>query len=226
VAVVVPAPEPDVTEPFGIDMCQREHHGPDSGNTATSTSLLDRIKVQDEEAWGQLVRLYSPLIYSWCRRFDLDPDDAADALQNVFQAVHARVGGFRRGGEGAFRKWLWTITRSKIMDCHRAHGRQLEEKGRGGTDAQQRLLDVPEAEPAFEHLPSNDPDSNSILLQGLEPVRAELTERTWQAFWRAVVHGEPTAQIASDLDMTPNAVRKAKCRVLHRLRQRLADLIE
>src|SRR5262245_59054250 len=62
------------------------------------------------------------------------------------------------------------------------------------------------------------------------PVRPRKTchtfeERTWQAFWRAAVDGQAPAVIAEDLDVTPAAVRKARSRVLHRLRQEVGDLI-
>jgi len=57
-------------------------------------------------------------------------------------------------------------------------------------------------------------------------VRGEFEERTWTAFWQAAVEGQSPADIAEDLGMTPAAIRKAKSRVLHRLRQEVGDLIE
>ena len=59
----------------------------------------------------------------------------------------------------------------------------------------------------------------------LELVRGEFEERTWQAFWRAAVEGQTPADIATDLGMSPAAVRKAKSRVLRRLREEIGDLI-
>jgi len=59
----------------------------------------------------------------------------------------------------------------------------------------------------------------------LELVRGEFEERTWQAFWRAAVQGQAPADIATDLGMSPAAVRKVKSRVLRRLREELGDLI-
>jgi hypothetical protein len=34
--------------------------------TSTSTSLLNRVKHQDPEAWTRLVELYGPMVYRWC----------------------------------------------------------------------------------------------------------------------------------------------------------------
>jgi DNA-directed RNA polymerase specialized sigma24 family protein len=57
-------------------------------------------------------------------------------------------------------------------------------------------------------------------------VQAEFEERTWQAFWRATIDEEPTADIAADLGMSAGAVRKAKFRVLRRLRSEFENLID
>ena len=41
----------------------------------------------------------------------------------------------------------------------------------------------------------------------------------WQAFWKVQMEGRATDEVGAELGMTPAAVRKAKLRVLHRLRQ-------
>ena len=55
----------------------------------TSVSLVDRLKWDDPEGWRRHVRLYGPLIYRWCRRGRLQPEDAADVVQEVFRTVAA-----------------------------------------------------------------------------------------------------------------------------------------
>src|SRR5947209_20533536 len=87
------------------------------GSAGTSLSLLERVRAADPQAWQRLVHVYSPLIFSWCRRTGLGPDDAADVMQDVWQAVSAAIGRFRRSAEsGTFRGWVWTITRNKLRD--------------------------------------------------------------------------------------------------------------
>src|SRR5207249_4270036 len=76
-------------------------------STATSRSLLDRLKADDAAAWDRLVGLYAPLMSRWCRRWDLPEQDIADVLQEVFQAVATHIGGFRKERAGdTFRGWL------------------------------------------------------------------------------------------------------------------------
>ena len=53
----------------------------------------------------------------------------------------------------------------------------------------------------------------------MELVQAEFEERTWSAFWRTVVEGRPTGDVADELDMKIASVYQAKSRVLRRLRQ-------
>lgn len=192
---------------------------------STSTSLLERVKAHRPEAWQRLAEFYSPVVYSWCRHCSVPPQDAADVLQDVFWAVHLGIANFRRQGPSdSFRGWLWTITRNKIRDHFRARAKQPEAKG--GTDAQLQLLQLPQAEPDARDDSTGSCKAPSLFLAGLELIRLEFEERTWQAFWQAAVQGQPTAHIAADLDMSVNAVRKAKSRVLRRLRQEFRGLID
>jgi len=185
---------------------------------STSASLLQRVKTQDPEAWQRLVRLYGPLVYHWCRISGLKGEDTADIVQEVFCAVAPGIAGFRGGRPGSFRAWLRTVTRNKIHDLFRRRQGQAEAKG--GTTAQQQLLEVPQPPELTE-----PPDAEDALWRrAVELVRAEFEDRTWQAFWRVAVDGQPPVGVAEELSMTVHAVYQAKYRVLGRVRQELSDL--
>jgi RNA polymerase sigma-70 factor (ECF subfamily) len=189
----------------------------------TSLSLLARVRLNQPDAWERLVDLYAPLVYHWCRRSDLGPEDTADVFQEVFRAVAEHIGGFHRDRAGdTFRGWLRTITQNKIRDHFRR--RAGEPQAGGGTDAQRRLLAVPEEEPG------EDPSEAGLLhrqLHGvLEGIRGEFEERTWQAFWQVQMEGRAPAEVGTELDMTAAAVRKAKFRVLRRLREEMGELLD
>ena len=66
---------------------------------------------------------------------------------------------------------------------------------------------------------------HQVLRRVLETIRGEFEPRTWQAFWLVQVDGKGTDEVGAVLAMTPAAVRKAKRRVLVRLRQELGDLL-
>ena len=191
----------------------------------TSVSLVARVQGNDADAWDRMVRLYSPLVYTWCRQHGLPSHDASDVLQEVFRAVHRTVGKFRREKKSdSFRGWLWTITRNKVRD----HFRALANRPRpaGGTDAQMRFAELPEEEPATDVSLAASDGKGSPFYGALELVRAEFEDKTWQAFWRVTVEEKTTADVAEALGMSVNAVRLAKSRVLRRLRTELEGLID
>jgi RNA polymerase sigma-70 factor (ECF subfamily) len=177
--------------------------------------------MDDAAAWDQLVALYAPLVYRWCRRWDLPEQEIADILQEVFQAVATHIASFRKSeGGDTFRGWLRTIARNKVNDHFRRQGREPE--GAGGTDAQARLAGVPESPP--ESGSSSDDRADRLLLgRVLDLIRDEFEPRTWQAFWRTAVEGRSPAEVGDELDMSPGAVRVAKSRILRRLREELGD---
>lgn len=192
-----------------------------SSSTSTHRSLLQRACGHDPVAWERIVALYGPLVLGWCRGWGLRDDDAADVFQDVFQSVAAHLGGFRRDRAGdTFRGWLRTITRNKVTDHFRRRDR--EPLGVGGSEARDRLAEVPGAIPPDE--PNDDPAERELLHRALAMIRGEFEPRTWQAFWQTTVEGRLTADVAAELGMTPGAVRVAKSRVLHRLRSDLGDL--
>ena len=61
---------------------------------------------------------------------------------------------------------------------------------------------------------------------GLDLVRAEFEDRTWEAFRRVAIERQSPARVAVELGMSIQAVYKAKSRVLRRLRQELDGLME
>jgi RNA polymerase sigma-70 factor (ECF subfamily) len=189
----------------------------------TSLSLLARAQARQEGAWERLVELYGPLVYYWCRQCHLDGEDAADVFQEVFQAVSVHLVEFRRDRPGdTFRGWLRTITRNKARD----HFRRAEHQphAAGGSDAQRHLQAMPDP-----LLPEDDPSEEDVLArqvrQALEWIRGEFTDQTWKAFWQVQIDNQDTGTVAEALGMTLAAVRKAKYRVLHRLREELKDLM-
>ena len=191
-------------------------------STSTSWSLLARLHANDPAAWDRLVLLYAPLVWHWCGRMNLPKQDAADVFQEVFQAVAANLATFRKDRPGdTFRGWLRTITKNKVLDHFRAEQRQPH--GAGGTAAKVRLAQVPEID-LDEEGPEESALEHQLLHRALANIQNDFEERTWRAFWRVVVDGQPSSDVAQELGMSQGAVRVAKCRVLHRLRLELGDV--
>ena len=193
-----------------------------SDSSSISSTLLGQVKAGRPEAWARLVELYGPVVYRWCRRAGVGREDAADVVQEVFCSVAARVADFRRSEPGdSFSAWIGTITRNKIRDWFRRHRGRAE--ARGGTDAYEHLREIPDLDEPSQTAVRVD-DGGLLSRRAMELVRAEFEDRTWEAFWRVTVDGQYPADVAEDLDMSVNAVYKAKFRVLRRLRQELDGL--
>ena len=192
------------------------------GAESTSSNLIDRVRARDADAWRRLVALYGPLVYGWCRRAGLGPEESADRGQEVFMAVARSIESFDHRQPGStFRGWLWTITQNKIRDHFRQAGR--EPHAIGGTSFQDYLTHVPANGSVSSHSSSDAPpaDPSSLYRRAIDLIRTEFEERTWQAFWRVTVDGRTPADVGQELGMSPAAVRKAKSRVLARLRREL-----
>ena len=191
---------------------------------STSLTLLERVRAKDGPAWERLLNLYSPLVFHWCHRWGVHGDDADDVRQEVFQAVAVNLPTFRHDRPGdTFRGWLRGIARNKLLDHYRHREKQPEAPG--GTDAYQQLQQVPDAE-THEPDDSEQAEVGRLYHRALELVRGEFEERSWQMFWRAAVDGHAPVDIATDMGVTAAAVRKAKSRVLHRLREEVGDLLD
>lgn len=189
---------------------------------STSLSLLERARANDAEAWRQLVQLYRPLVLFWSTRGGVGATDAEDVAQEVFTAAALGLARFRRDRPGdTFRGWLRGIARNRWLMHLRRDGRQPETCG--GTDALIRLHEVPDGADNGEA--DSPAELSGLYRRALDLVRSEFEERTWQMFWRTGVERCSPVDVAAEYHVTPAAVRKAKLRVLRRLKQEVGDLV-
>jgi len=195
----------------------------DPGSDSTASDLLIAAKRMDAQAWREFLDRYSWLVFQWCCNAGLNGDDAADVLQTVMSQVAFGLPAFHKDGKkAAFRRWLRTITRRKIADFRRAEVNQPH--GEGGSAAQSRILAVADE---AESSALGDPRLDDFRVQFwslLERLENEVEESTWQAFWLTMIENRTSIEAGTLLQMTPNAVRLAKGRVLQRLREDAAVL--
>jgi RNA polymerase sigma-70 factor (ECF subfamily) len=184
---------------------------------STRASLLLRLRdAQDGDAWREFVDLYAPLVYGYARKQGLQDADAADLCQDVLRAVAGAVGRLEYDPRrGAFRNWLFTVVRRKLANwqaarAHRAQG--------SGDSATHQLLEHWPAPQGMEA----DWDAEwerRLVAWACEQARRQVSDATWQAFWRTAVEGQPGKQVAADLGLTVAAVYHARSRILARLKE-------
>lgn len=189
----------------------------------TSQSLLERARQRDPDAWRRLCEIYAPMVYSWIRRSGIIEQDAPDVVQEVFRIVSTHIDRFRHDRPtDTFRGWLFTITRTEVLGYFRRRSQQAV-VGAGGSTALKQLAEIPAESESGESSLDSTTTQRDLLLRVVESIRRDFEPQTWQAFWRSVLEGHEAAEIAGDLNMTTNAVRQARFRVLTRLRETLGE---
>jgi RNA polymerase sigma-70 factor, ECF subfamily len=190
--------------------------------SSSGLSLAIRLRQDLPNAWTELVELYGPLVESWSAKAGLAPTAREDVAQEVFLSVHRAIHRFDPTiPDATFRGWLWRIARNAILKSLA----RIEPRAIGGSTANAGLAEIADPWPdASEFEPPADPSETTLLLRrAIAQIKPRVEPQTWKAFWHTVVLGETTADVAARLGMTHAAVRKAKSRTLHRLRQQLGD---
>jgi len=147
-----------------------------------------------------------------------------DLVQEVFQTVATRIGDFKRDQDGdTLRGWLWGIARNKLLELYRRQRKNPRAIGSG--DAWQQLERDKMLDEKDSIELSLDQVKTLLVQQARDLIRADFDTKTWQAFLRMAVDDQKAADVGEELEMSANAVRQAKCRVLRRLRQELENIL-
>lgn len=188
----------------------------------TRASLLVQIRDgSNHTAWQEFMRLYGPVVYGFARKRGLQDADAADLMQEVMRSVSSAIGRLDYDRkQGAFRGWLFTITRNKVFNFLSA--RRIRPQGSGDTSTNQMLAsqaDADEGEDLWEM-----EYQRRLAALAMERVKREFQENTWQAFWLTAVEGIAAAEAGQRVGMSPGAVYVAKSRVLARLKDEVEQM--
>lgn len=190
----------------------------------TSVSLLDRLAgTPSDEDWRRLHDLYRPLLRAWMARAGVSEADFDDLTQEILVVVFKGVAGFERQGQGAFRSWLRTILANRVRDYFR--GQRYRPVVTGDSDFLLRLNEMESPASELSRLWDQEHDEH-VVRSLLRRVQGDFAPGTWQAFRRHVLEGDPAARVAEELGLSLNSVLLAKSRVLKRLRQELAGIVE
>jgi len=191
---------------------------------STSATLLGRLFQGDDEAWRQLDRLYTPLIRGWLLRHSITGPDADDLAQEVMAVVLRRIPDFEHNQRtGAFRAWLRIITVNCVRDFWKA--KRIRPAAPGGSDFGSYLDQLADSGHPLSREWDREHDVY-MMRRLLDMIKAQFEPQTWQAFQRVALEEAPAAQVAQELNISVNAVFIAKSRVLARLRELGAGLIE
>lgn len=192
-------------------------------NPETRLSLLHRVRdAGDDGAWVEFVQLYEPLVYRVARRRGLQDADAREVTQDVLLTVANAIESWRPGErQGAFRAWLSRITRNLTVNLLVKQQRQIQ--GIGGQDVARLLDELPEPSESDSSL-FDEEYQRQLFRRAAEKVRPLVHAKTWDAFWRTAVEGQPVRLVARDLKMQVGSVYAARSRVTARLNEQVRIL--
>lgn len=168
-------------------------------------------------ALDELIRATYADVYALARRMLADPDDAADATQEVFVRVMRSVLGFR--GESSFGTWLHRVTVNVCLTMLRKRTRARQAGLAPGT--------LPFGMPDDAMPVAGDdasPDDRAVttdLAARAEAALATLPEDARVVVVLRDIEGLSTAEVAKLLDVSETVVKVR----LHRAHARLRNLV-
>lgn len=182
----------------------------------TRLTLIVRLKDRDDqEAWGEFLEIYQPLVYRLAVAKGLQHADAEDVAQQVFESVARAVDRWLPDeGRAKFRTWLTTIARHAILN---ALSRRAPDRPTGDT-AERELLAGQAAATADSELLLAE-SRREIFQWAARRVRDEFEPQTWDAFWLTAVEGRDVSEVTAATGKSAGAVYAARSRVMKRLKQ-------
>ncbi len=189
----------------------------------TPVSLLDRLRASREEPdWDRFVLIYRELIRTWLARAGIVPADLDDLQQEVMVALLRAVPKFEHNGRtGAFRRWLKVLVIQRVLNFCRSRRRVLSIDATDSDEVATLKMEDRMLTASWER-----EHDEYVLRKVMALVEPEFTVSTWTAFTRHVLQDQRTADVAKELGLTMNAVLIAKSRVLKRLREEAAGLVD
>src|SRR5437899_6391788 len=131
---------------------------PRQASSLIDPDLLARVGKGDHQAFSELYRRTSSLLFTLARRILSDRDEAADLLQEIYLEVWCKVVRYD-AGRGSPMAWLVNMTRSRAIDRLRSGA----SRGHGITDS----LDRYPAAQVQDETPGRLEGSDDLDIRGL-----------------------------------------------------------
>lgn len=190
----------------------------------TRASLLLRLGNESQDAWPEFISIYESALYGFCRFRGLQDADAQDVIQDVLTAVIKKLPDWNPdSSQGSFRGWLFRVARNIAVDQVKRKAKKVTASG--DSRVARMLAEVPG--PADPHDQSFETEYQRALLDwASSQVKAEVRENTWLSFRMTAIEGQKAEQVAEALGISVGTVYTAKCRVVARIRNVIADIGE
>ena len=180
---------------------------------ATRASIFIRLRADGtldrEVGWNEFTEKYSRVIAGFARNAGLRSQDADDVLQDVLMGFFRVSADFTYDpAKGRFRGYLKRVTLNAIRSRHRRRRPDLN-------------LDPDWEPPALDQSTDAIWDrqwTEQLLNRAMDQVRANVEDRTWEAFELYGMRGTAAEAVAEETGMSVEAIRHAKMRITKQIR--------
>jgi RNA polymerase sigma-70 factor (ECF subfamily) len=161
--------------------------------------LLEKARHGDQEAFGELVRLYEKKVYALTLRMCKNPDDAAEAAQEAFLSAWQGLKFFR--GEASFSTWLYRLASNACVDLLRKEQRHRAASGPSLND-EDTFIDIADDAATPQELAER-----SELREQIEEGLQSLTPEHREVLILRELHQLSYDEIAQTLDLDTGTVK-------------------
>ncbi len=182
----------------------------------TRLSKGERPEPAERERWDRFYRQFDPYIRRLVKAWRLPAADADDVVQEIWADLVIRLVGLNYDPRrGRFRAWLFTFVRRKVI-------RFLQRKSR---HCVQQLCDPAET-PAED---DGDPaaacmrrENRRLVRRMLAVLRTSVSDTNYQVLHLRWIDGRSSADVAAQVNISPDQVRYR----LTRMKRKLRTLLE
>jgi RNA polymerase sigma-70 factor (ECF subfamily) len=170
--------------------------------------VIERSQAGDERAFAELFRQYKNLVYKTAYLMLDEPQEAEDALQEVFLRVHRSLGSYRPS-KGAFTTWLHRITVNHCINRTRKRGLRFL-----------RIAQVHPGDMLNQPSPEGRLDDKDAVVQAMRGLSVKLRAVVVLRYYWDMTYGE----IAEALGIPLGTVKSRLNAALRALRMELEPL--
>jgi RNA polymerase sigma-70 factor (ECF subfamily) len=181
----------------------------------TRSTLIARVKNQyDASSWDDFSRIYRGYIYAIIRNMNISVEDAEDLVQQLLLKIWKKLPNINTENIQYFRGWLAAMTRNFVKDFIQ---RQIWEADRMDTATRDETLSYLKTIrlPDIDRIAEHEWRVHLVNL-ALNNIKPEFSGKAIRVF-QLSMKGIPADEIAKQLDLKKDSVKRLKTRVKTRL---------
>ncbi|UWZ82564.1 RNA polymerase sigma factor [Occallatibacter riparius] len=184
---------------------------------ASDAAAIGAVLAGDRDAYGELVKRHSRMLFRLAYRMTGNEADADDVVQDAFLRAYQKLASFESRAD--FGTWIYRIAVHCALDKLAKRRAEQSRRVSEETDPEEGSIQVPDSSPSPERLALSAEIAalHEVAMRALTPM-----ERT--AFTLRHMEDRTTEEIAAALNVTPNTAKQSVYRAVQKVRHRLTQL--